>query len=106
MEPDGHDEELPEPTGVTINLSPDRVIQALQRRAAQLIQNLQWDLATRDATIEVLEERLHEAECYARRLRGDEQARDDRTRGGAVSSRSCRSEVRAVLMDTPPPRRA
>jgi hypothetical protein len=62
MEPDGHSEELPEPTGVTINLNPDRVIAALQRRAATLIQNLQWELATRDAVVEVLEGRLHESE--------------------------------------------
>ncbi len=56
------DEELPAPTGVTINLSPDRVIAHLQQRAASLVQNLQWKLATRDALVEVLEERLNESE--------------------------------------------
>ena len=59
MEPDGR-EELPAPTGVTVNLNPDRVIQSLQHRAAALVQSLQWDLATRDALVEVLEEKLNE----------------------------------------------
>jgi predicted RNase H-like nuclease (RuvC/YqgF family) len=61
MEPDQH-EELPAPTGVTINLDLDRVLQHLQRRSAQQIQNLQWDLAQRDAVVEVLEERLRETD--------------------------------------------
>ena len=46
MEPDEL-EELPKPTGVPIRM--DRVVDKLQERGARIIQELQWDIATRDA---------------------------------------------------------
>ena len=52
------EEELPRPTGVPVTM--DRVIGKLQQRSAAVEQNLTWDLATRDATIEALQERLDE----------------------------------------------
>jgi hypothetical protein len=53
-------EELPAPTGIT--LGPDQILKHLQQRNAVTVQNLQWELAVRDATIEALEERLTAAE--------------------------------------------
>ena len=52
------EEELPKPTGVPVSM--DRVIHKLQERSATVVQNLTWDIATRDATIEALQERLDE----------------------------------------------
>jgi hypothetical protein len=52
------EEELPRPTGVPVSM--DRVIHKLQERSASVVQNLTWDIATRDATIEALQERLDE----------------------------------------------
>ena len=70
MEPDLRDEDLPQPAGTTFNLDPDRVIQHLQQRAAGMIQQLQWELAKKDALAEALQERLQESENLRQEAEG------------------------------------
>lgn len=63
-----NEEEMPLPTGIT--LDPSLVIKHLQMRASGVIQNLTWDVALRDATIEEMQARLQEETAMRQETEG------------------------------------